>query len=311
MHKLIVLLFFLLGSSHGFSQESLSHFTPEYFEQQRFAHRGGYANGPENTLATILFNIKNGVRAFEIDVQMTKDKELVVFHDQKINRILNCNTALRVDELTLEQLKEIRLRDTTKGLQYVCSLRELVDTLVRLIPRSEIKDFIIEVDFKPHGKATKEAVSALGDIVNSQLDHLGEKIYNSFFISTFYPEVLKEVYLMNPKIVRAFAVNNNPDDNKLLARLAILLAPSFIKKYKVKIIEPNICMVDNKFIQKWHKKGILINAYTANTSCEKDYLDPLKIAYTTNCPEGICEKKASDQVSSKVKWCKRCSTDSD
>jgi hypothetical protein len=74
----------------------------------------------------------------------------------------------------------------------------------------------------------------------------------------------------------------------------------------VDIIEPNICMINDRFVKKWHKKGILINAYTANTKCEKKYLENFKIAYTTNCPIGSCEPDPSDQIGKPKKWCKKC-----
>lgn len=306
MIKLQITTFLLICCCQTFSQDLLSHFAPEYFEQQRFAHRGGYANSPENTLQTILYNIENGINAIEIDVQLTKDNQLVLFHDQKISRVLNSNIDLDVWQLSLSELKKIPLRDTTKGLQHVCSLKELIDTLAILIPGSELNDFILEMDFKPHGYQTTKGVNALVDILNTQLDVFGDGLYNYFFVSTFYPEVLKQLNKTNPKIVTAFAVNNSPDNSKLLAKLAILMAPKFIKKNNVNIIEPNICMISDRFVRKWHKKGILINAYTANTNCEKKYLETFQIAYTTNCPNLSCEPDPSDQIGKPKKWCEKC-----
>ena len=242
----------------------------------------------------------------EIDVQLTRDNQLVLFHDREIKRVLNSTEDKDVEQLSLSELKAIPLRDTSRGVQYICSLKELIDTLTILIPRSEINDFVLEVDFKPHGEHTKDGVNALIDILNTQLPIFGDGFYNHFFISTFYPEVLKELSVADPKIVTAFAVNNSPDKHKLLAKLAIVMAPRFIKKYNVKIIEPNICMVDRRFVRKWSKKGILINAYTANTSCEKEYLEPYPIAYTTNCPRQTCQPDPSDQIGKPKNWCKKC-----
>jgi len=161
-----------------YGQDSSLNFTPDYFEQQRFAHRGGYAYGPENTLQTILNTVKNGTTAIEVDVQMTKDNQLVLFHDQKINKILNTDKDINIWELKLKELQKIPLRDTSKGVQYVCSLKTLIDTLNVIIPNSKTKNLILELDFKPYGDQTKKSVKALSDIIDAQLAIFGEDLYN-------------------------------------------------------------------------------------------------------------------------------------
>ena len=84
MRLAFTFFFTLLGFALSLGQETTDHFSHDFFEKQRFAHRGGYANGPENTIETILDNINHGVGAIEIDVEMTKDQKLVIFHDATI-----------------------------------------------------------------------------------------------------------------------------------------------------------------------------------------------------------------------------------
>lgn len=301
--KLQIIIFFLLYSCIVFSQDDLSPFTPNVFEKLQFAHRGGYANGPENTLKTILASIRKGINAIEVDVEITKDNKLVLFHDEKISRVLNSDLDLKVSELSLDSLKKIPLRDTSQGVQYVCSLKELIDSLKTSIPKSKFKGFMLEIDFKPHGDKTIEGVKSLSNILNPQLNFFGDRLFNHFFISSFYPEVLKEIKKVNPKIVTSFALHNSPNSNKLLAKLAILFASKIIKKHNVQIIEPNICMINDRFVKKWRKKGVLIVTYTANTNCEKEYIEQFPIAYTTDCPNHLCE---SDNYGKPKKWCKNC-----
>jgi glycerophosphoryl diester phosphodiesterase len=304
--RMLFLLLFLTSTLRILSQDFVNHFSSEYFEQQQFAHRGGCASGPENTLQTILYNIKNGVTCIEIDIQLTKDLHLVLFHDQSIERILRTNSKVDINKLTLQELKNIPLRDTTNGVQYVCSLDELIDTLAILIPATSINDFILELDFKPHDNMTDVAVDQLIQIINKHLQTFGDCFYNYFFISTFYPEVLKSINKKNQKIITAFSVNSTSDESKLKAKLAILFANYFIKKYQVEIIEPDICMITETFVKKWHKRNVLINTYTANSKCEKVYIENFEIAYTTNCPSGFCDPDKSYQIGRSKKWCIKC-----
>lgn len=64
------------------------------------AHRGSSQVAPENTLPAIKKAIRDGADAIEIDVQLTKDKEIVVIHDEWLNRTTNgngfvCDTTFR------------------------------------------------------------------------------------------------------------------------------------------------------------------------------------------------------------------------
>lgn len=50
------------------------------------AHRGGAGLAPENTMAAFEHAAELGVHGFEIDVRLTKDEEVIVFHDETLGR---------------------------------------------------------------------------------------------------------------------------------------------------------------------------------------------------------------------------------
>ena len=54
-----------------------------------FAHRGASAYAPENTLEAFRLAMEQGADGIELDVQLTKDGELVVIHDETIDRVSN------------------------------------------------------------------------------------------------------------------------------------------------------------------------------------------------------------------------------
>ena len=49
-----------------------------------FAHRGYSGNYPENTMLAFKKAIECGVDGIELDVQLTKDREVVIIHDETI-----------------------------------------------------------------------------------------------------------------------------------------------------------------------------------------------------------------------------------
>ncbi|MDG3086472.1 glycerophosphodiester phosphodiesterase family protein [Vibrio hannami] len=71
------------------------------------AHRAGGFARAENSEAGIKYAIELGVRSAEIDVQLTKDKQIVVFHDRDLGRMIG--DPLVVENATYAQVKEAYL----------------------------------------------------------------------------------------------------------------------------------------------------------------------------------------------------------
>ena len=74
------------------------------------AHRGLHDdNKPENSLSAFKNAIKHGY-AIEIDLQMTKDNKIVVFHDDTLDRMTNGNG--KVSDKTLDEIKQLTLKNS-------------------------------------------------------------------------------------------------------------------------------------------------------------------------------------------------------
>ncbi len=69
------------------------------------AHRGFSGRYPENTIAAVRGALDLGVDFVEIDVQETRDGELIVFHDYRLYRI--CRVRGRVRNKTLAEIKQL------------------------------------------------------------------------------------------------------------------------------------------------------------------------------------------------------------
>lgn len=73
------------------------------------AHRGDWRNAPENSLQAIQNCIEMGVDMVEIDIRETKDGQLVLMHDESVDRTTNGKGYVK--KMTLAELKELRLID--------------------------------------------------------------------------------------------------------------------------------------------------------------------------------------------------------
>ena len=110
---------------------------------QIFAHRGYSASFAENTMGAFIEAEKAGADGLELDVQLTKDGEMVVIHDEKVDRTTTGNGFVK-DFL----YKEIRkLNANKKGLkkEQIPSLKEVLEWLQsnKLICNIELKNGLI------------------------------------------------------------------------------------------------------------------------------------------------------------------------
>ena len=86
------------------------------FLGRSFAHRGLHSEDktvPENSLEAFRLAAEVGY-GIELDVQLTKDGQVVVFHDDTLDRV--CGVHARVDEKTYDELKTLRLCGTEQRI---------------------------------------------------------------------------------------------------------------------------------------------------------------------------------------------------
>ena len=113
------------------------------------AHRGLHGEGAaENSISAFRRAMEAGF-GVELDVRLSKDGELVVFHDDTLTRVAGVEG--RVDELTLAELRECRLLDTDDTIP---TMREVFDLVDGRIP------ILIEIKEKTGSTAVTEKLLA-------------------------------------------------------------------------------------------------------------------------------------------------------
>lgn len=116
-----------------------------------FAHRGLHGEGAaENSITAFRRAVEEGF-GIELDVRLSRDGELVVFHDDTLTRVAGIDK--RVDALTLDELRECRLSGTEDTVPTFAEVLSAVDGRVPLL---------IEIKEDPGKSAvTKKLVSEL------------------------------------------------------------------------------------------------------------------------------------------------------
>lgn len=105
----------------------------EFLSRSLIAHRGYYNNKkgiPENSVMAFKKAIDNNY-LIELDVRLTKDKKLVVFHDDNLKRV--CGVNKKVKDLTYKELLKYNLFDTTLKVPLFSDVIKLVNGRVPIL----------------------------------------------------------------------------------------------------------------------------------------------------------------------------------
>jgi len=110
-----------------------------------YAHRGLHDNksdAPENSMAAIRKAVEHGY-GIEFDVQLTKDRIPVVFHDESLKRV--CGVEGNVRDYTYEELQSFPLLASSERIPLFSDVLKAVDGRVPLIIEIKIHENAAEV----------------------------------------------------------------------------------------------------------------------------------------------------------------------
>ena len=218
-----------------------------------YGHRGSPTLAPENTLISFQEAINNKMDGIELDVQLSKDKKLIIYHDKYIDYN---GSKIRISNLLLEQIQTIDVKNNFSKLsfQQIPELSEVLDILPpNMILNIEIKSY--ESNFFSNGIEDQLLKTIQGRINSQQL-----------IISSFNPLIIKRVKHKNTQVSTALIWSTQSYrwfSAALLPNYMVL--SSFCKPdvFHVKIED-----VNSKMVVWFQKRNIPIYAYTVNNKSD-------------------------------------------
>lgn len=117
----------------------------EKYHQTMFAHRGYHCAPkgiPENSMSSFRAAIEHHY-GIELDLHLTRDGHLVVFHDHTLDRICHCPGTIEL--LSLEQLKKCRLSGTSEQIPLFQDVLTLVNGRVPLLIELKIPGYSLKI----------------------------------------------------------------------------------------------------------------------------------------------------------------------
>ena len=108
---------------------------------QVYGHRGASAYAPENTLISFQKAIEMKADGVELDIQLSKDGEIVVIHDETIDRTSNGHGYVK--DLTLKELKSYNYNRTHPEYEFAA-----IPTMREVFELIKPTDLIINIELK-------------------------------------------------------------------------------------------------------------------------------------------------------------------
>jgi len=199
----------------------------------KIGHRGASGYEPENTLASFQKAIELHVDQIELDVHLSADDELMVIHDETIDRVTD--ESGQVKEFTVPELKRFRI-DKKHDIPTLSEVLDLVDQKCGV--NIEIKSF----------EATEKVVELIEEYVDEKRWN-----YNQFIVSSFNWNALEQVYILNPSIRIAVLTETNLD-----------LAVAFAETILATAVNPYFHLLTAENTAEMQTAGFLVFPWTVN-----------------------------------------------
>jgi len=155
-------------------------------------HRGGASIGAENTLACYRKGIEAGADMIEIDIHLTKDRKIVVCHDQTLDRTTNGKGKIR--EKTFGEIRQYRVMDSSSQLtdQQVPSIDEVFELFQEVRSKGNHCRLLIEI------KRTNNIYQGIEELLLQTINHYQAKEW--VVVQSFDDSALETIHHLDPSI---------------------------------------------------------------------------------------------------------------
>lgn len=221
-------------------------------------HRGASGYEPENTLRSFKRAVDMGAGMIELDVYVCKTGELVVMHDDEVDRMTNGHG--HVVDMTFDQLRNL----VVEGKEKIPTLQEVIDVVDRRIP--------INIELKGSG-----TVVSVAQLVQQYI----AKGWNPdrFIVSSFDHEQVQQFKRLCPTIKTGVLF--------LWAKMPESIV-SIAQEYHANFIGLDAKAVTGDLVKTIHDAGLQVYVWTVNDKQTADKMRTYKVdGIFSNYPDRV------------------------
>jgi glycerophosphoryl diester phosphodiesterase len=245
----------------------------------KIGHRGTRGLMPENTIVSMTKAIETGANTIEVDVHVTKDGKIIVYHDESFNpeyTLMPDGTEIpkterekyRFYQMNYDEIKPFIIGSKEypaypkqqRIATYTPLLSELIDSVEAYTASGNLPRVYFLVEVKSKEKTDGIEQPAPEEFMEKLMQVLGPKnLGHRLIIQSFDMRPLQVLHRKYPAIALGFLT----DDRKAtmeenLARLGF--TPAFYN--------PHFSLVTEEMVKKCHAKKIRVTPWTVNNTSE-------------------------------------------
>ncbi len=232
---------------------------------KNYAHRGFCSKYPENTLLSFEKALAEGVDGIENDVQLTKDGEIIILHDESVDRTTDGTGWVK--DYTLAELKKLNANEKfgdAYPVQRIPTLREYLE-LVKNEP------IITNIEMKTGVFEYLEMEQKLVDMLREY------KITDRILITSFNHFTILRMKKLAPEIKYGFLAYDWRID-----------AGEYTQRYGIPCYHPDYHNLTWPVIEELHAHNIEVNPYTVDDPADiRDLIQKGVNSVITNCPDVV------------------------
>ena len=240
------------------------------------AHRGASAETPESTRAAIRRAVALGVQMIELDVQLTHDNRLVVFHDERLER-----TTTGSGRLIDWSYRELARLDAGSwcARRFAGQRILLVSQALRAIP----PPCLVNLELKP----TQRPTLLIHRVVRCVT---WTRMISRVLFSSFDRSLLSRVGARAPRVARALLCKH--DATRALREACRLGCVA---------LHPHVALINRALIARAHAAGLRVHAWTVDRPREAQRLIQFGVdGIVTNRPDvlrSVCRSTRANRGS--------------
>ena len=237
---------------------------------RNYAHRGFSGEYPENTLLAFEKALEVGCEGIEFDVHFSKDGELVIIHDEAVDRTSDHKGLVR--DYTYEELCQMNFAYPAKygdkyGFQRIPTLREYLE-LVR--DQNILTNIELKTGIYPYPGIEKAVYDML------KAFHLEDRV----IISSFNHHSVMRMKALDPEIPCGF-----------LSETWILEPGQYVSSHHVEAYHPGFYMLNDEEATDLKAHGCQINTWTVNEVADIQNMIRLDVdGIISNYPDRVKEQ---------------------
>ena len=225
------------------------------------AHRGFSGNYPENTMLAFQKAYEAGCDGIELDVQFTKDKEIVIIHDEKINRTSHQKGAVK--DFTYEELCQIDFSyKFDVPFQKIPTLREFLEWV-------QDKDILTNIELKTSIEPYPGIEEAVYALICEY--HMQKKV----ILSSFNHVSVLKMKQLDESLVCGF-----------LTECWLLHAGAYTAFHHVEGYHPRFTALNQESVKELKQNNVRIMTWTVNKKKDIQHMLELEVdGIITNFPD--------------------------